>query len=877
LYSLIALAWGLRLHNLASQELWFDEAASYFIAAKPPHGIVAYVAQAPFEHPPLYYVVLHFCMALFGKNEWALRFPSVLLGTVFIAGLWRAATVLRLDASEAVAAAAIAALSPFLITYSQEARMYTLLQCLGLAATALLLVAMKARQWWLWLMYGALVVVGLLTHYFFAFLIPVHLLTLVVVQGGRSRAVKGFLLLSLSVLAAGTMWVATASGPRQAALRMWHESLWGSSPEAVGQLFLDWAYGGAVISHRPKWAVAAAIALAVLAAAGLVARNHPRRQRLILLVWAVIPPACAIVIPYGGLALRHFSYIAAALCFLTASGLVLLYRKHKALGVLATVLLGGLLLPGIDWQYSVSKGNYGEAMTHIAKHRKDGDYLLLINPHQWVLRQYYDQTGLPASSVSSTSELSLSDMGATRIWAVFWESWALEDAPQIEGKLHSELHEAERIAYSPNLSLKLFYVPSNGGPRRVTNLAWGSTNESSVVRVAEGVRAPGDAALVTWCRATDTERAQDQAIVLRLTDSQGHVWAERIGAPAQDSSSESGSCSRQALLVPGGTPPGHYRLEMGVVDVPSGATLPAFTEDGLALGPSPVIGDITVARASYPLPTVVSERKQRLQNGLTYLGTENHVQALLSGQKWEGTLQFKTSRPLGEEIKLRVSLLSHGGNWPLGEVALRSGELLASEWLPHEAWRCPYEFRLPNSLPTQEYSLVAQVIDNGQVQLLADEWLSLRPRTYLVLDRFTVTQRQANIVDQVPSHEIDASFGGSINLYGYDLTEQEGQLELQLYWRCVTPTAEPYKVFVHLTETGSAKPLDQDDAPPSQLSTDAWIAGDNFVSFHRLQLPEARQQPLELRVGLYSERTMLRLGCDGAACSVDHVLLPVVR
>lgn len=51
---LIGLAFAVRLYRLGIPELWFDETASYFVAAKDYPDIIAYVRQSLGEHPPLY-------------------------------------------------------------------------------------------------------------------------------------------------------------------------------------------------------------------------------------------------------------------------------------------------------------------------------------------------------------------------------------------------------------------------------------------------------------------------------------------------------------------------------------------------------------------------------------------------------------------------------------------------------------------------------------------------------------------------------------------------------------------------------------------------------------------------------------------------------
>jgi mannosyltransferase len=136
LIGLLLLSLGLRLYRIEAQSLWNDEGTAVALARRDLAAITR--AAANDIHPPLYYYLLHYWMAVFGDSELAVRALSAWLGTlvVLLTFLW-ARTVAGSFASPdtgnsvGLAAAFFAALSPFQIYYSQETRMYILATLLG--------------------------------------------------------------------------------------------------------------------------------------------------------------------------------------------------------------------------------------------------------------------------------------------------------------------------------------------------------------------------------------------------------------------------------------------------------------------------------------------------------------------------------------------------------------------------------------------------------------------------------------------------------------------------------------------------------------------------------------------------------------------------
>jgi mannosyltransferase len=104
---------------------WIDEAIAVGIASHDPGEIPALLRQD--GSPPLYYLLLHGWMELFGSGEAATRTLSLLFAALAVPAAWWAA---------GMRAALVVAVCPFLTIYAQEARMYTLVAVLSLVATA---------------------------------------------------------------------------------------------------------------------------------------------------------------------------------------------------------------------------------------------------------------------------------------------------------------------------------------------------------------------------------------------------------------------------------------------------------------------------------------------------------------------------------------------------------------------------------------------------------------------------------------------------------------------------------------------------------------------------------------------------------------------
>ncbi len=124
-------------------QFWEDEAITTGIAS---HSL----SQIPgvLRHdgsPPLFYLLLHVWISVFGASEAATRSLSLLFGLLCIpAGTWAAWSLFGRRAG--LYAAVLFGFSTFLTAYAQETRMYELMALLGILATAAFLHAFVYRR-----------------------------------------------------------------------------------------------------------------------------------------------------------------------------------------------------------------------------------------------------------------------------------------------------------------------------------------------------------------------------------------------------------------------------------------------------------------------------------------------------------------------------------------------------------------------------------------------------------------------------------------------------------------------------------------------------------------------------------------------------------
>ena len=189
----------LRFATLDLQSYRYDEAVTVGRVLQP--NLFDTLANVPRSEstPPLYYLVAWIWSRPFGTGEVWMRSLSALAGTASIGVVYLSALALPLPRRSGLIAAAIVAVSPVLIWFSQDARAYSLVFLL--TAVSFLFFARARRSnaridlsWWA--VFSALAIA---THYFAGFVVIAEAVLLV---GARPRRGPALAIIAVAAAAA---------------------------------------------------------------------------------------------------------------------------------------------------------------------------------------------------------------------------------------------------------------------------------------------------------------------------------------------------------------------------------------------------------------------------------------------------------------------------------------------------------------------------------------------------------------------------------------------------------------------------------------------------------------------------------------------------
>ncbi|MAG35281.1 MAG: hypothetical protein CL878_03400 [Dehalococcoidia bacterium] len=763
LLTLIALI--LRLWNLPGLgDLEFDEIVSARYAVLSPTVLIAKVAQAPFEHPPLFYLVLGFWQSLFRDlvdvraAEALTRAFSALVGTLLVPLV---ATLARSAGGQSVGryAALLAAFMPLLVFYGREVRMYAPLTTLIALTIWLWWRALEQPSFLRWALFVLVSWLALYTH-LLAIAVPLSLAAWLLIARWRAitlpwnTAALSCLLAMLGPLP----WAFAAPGvaaslPAASAAHL----TWGAVLDAVRESMLALAVGP--IAAWP-WAIAIAAVWVVLVLLGLRSQPADRPGAVVLLAVGL-----TLTLLGAGVVLvidKPFSprYVLSALPFallLAARGLVRLHERRGRLGAaLGLVPLGvGVVAFGAAYYTGYTRADYSAITAHIAALERDGDVVLLTGPWQaWYYDHYYSgmlfhhvlPTTAPPAVDQEAADTVLADLASSheRLWLALAGLAQSDPERLVERWLLTHAWQGSRQAFDTG-ELSVFKLHSDKLEAQLRPARFGGALElaSGLMEVHEVVS--GDVAPFTLRFRALRELDRDYRASLRLVGWDGRRLAKDFdlrttpltGQPTSSWVPNGEVEVRQGLWLPVGLAPGTYEVQLVVYD---GASLqplappwPGDPNSGAA-----VVGllDVTMPLTRRSLEPATSFQPVRA----TITDEWDHF--FLEGARTLTPGPFSPGDELMLELAWRAERAyrnDHFVEWALvdsdGELAGRWERRPLAWAVPTGGWRSAdavvdrHLLRLPAALSPGTYHLRVRLRRDGGGALpavgTADDWVSV--------------------------------------------------------------------------------------------------------------------------------------------------------
>ncbi|MDL9978313.1 glycosyltransferase family 39 protein [Microbacterium sp. ASV49] len=383
--------------------LWADEVTSIMSAQRSIPSLMQMLGQVDAVHG-LYYAGLHAWGSVFGFSPFSVRIPSAVA-----VGFATAAVVLLADRlgsrRVAVLAGVVCALLPRVTYMGEEARSFAFSAAIVAWLTFLLIVALgrEGRAVAIWVLYGALLAVGIFVFLYVALFAVVHAIVVFTARVSRRIIARWAIATGSGLLAAAPVLVYAFREHGQVAYLGTIEQL---APDTLfsGLWFGQWTF--AVIA----WGT---IVVAVIVEVGRMRTRRASRMPVLLdesgapslvfvgLVWLLVPTLVLISMHafVPDFTARYVSFCAPAAALLVASGVDDLFAVRRWIGSAAGALVILLALPVYAAQrtpYAKNDADYAEISAVLGAHAKTGDAVVFDESTRPSRRPRLAKYGYPA-------------------------------------------------------------------------------------------------------------------------------------------------------------------------------------------------------------------------------------------------------------------------------------------------------------------------------------------------------------------------------------------------------------------------------------------------------------------------------------------------
>ncbi len=753
----VLLSLALRLYRLADQSIWWDEGWTVWLGRRDWAWIA--LRTAADEHPPLHYWLVRGWDMLAGELAFAVRFSSVLAGTLAVALVYRLG---RLVASKQVGAlaAVFLAVARFHVWWSQDIKMYALAVALAIVSLYLVLRILRGGSRWLWLAYVAVTAAAIYTHYL-ALLIALseNLLVLLVLvlpsppaplparaRGEKRRLLLGWVAAQLALLALGLPWVYLTSQ---------HTITWVAPPPLSFALFLR-LYATVLslgITTNVERYTLPVLGFLLVALAGLVplwrGRREQREGGLLLWLCLAVPTLLIYLLSLfkvtsfyaAKVEARYLLILLPAFLIVLAWGLDVLHRRWPLLATIALLfVLGGLLAPLPDYYAGRHRRDDYQSLVGIVQaYAQPGDAILLRTDLRWPTVAYHERRERPrycrpcrANLDAGTVDALLAPIATQHpaVWLVVIPDALARDPQGLVEKWLAARYRREANIIFDDKRLALY----SRAPRSLHAVP----PQNLAITHPLAIALPGDLTLLGfdlpvrefWTGETarlalywqGQAAAEEPRLAIALLDAQGRPVRQvrppiKPGYPRRDWQSGEVVRGEYALPIPSTVPGGRYRLVLRLNDEAPWLRLALVN---------------VIQRQGGPLPgSIAHPRRENLANQVLLLGYDLQRRPaaggrppagmpliIRTGEALEVTLYWQAQEPLEQSYKVFVHLLGEVYNpatgnrlWGQQDNIPGQGAYPTTGWAVGEVVADRYTVTLQADAPPGDYLLEIGLYD----------------------------------------------------------------------------------------------------------------------------------------------------------------------
>jgi hypothetical protein len=564
-----------RVHNMGAQDLWGDEAWTWYLTTQDDF----WGTLASDVHPPLYFGSLYVWENIVGDSEVALRYLSVLFGMLGLATLYRLARELRhwrkgIPLAFPLVAVLLMAIADMEVHVAQEARTYSLQIWLAILSTFFYLrwARQSGKRWaLLWV----LVNVGIVHTHYLGALTPVAqgVHALLFLTGRKRLQAIGWLVLSAVLF---IPWMLNVVLGRQLGIFS------GNLPADPSTWATLWKYR--ISFFTQQWVLQLGITLL-----GLVIfvygkdgawrgwRLRPLAMPVLLALWAIVPLTLAFIANTQLPILFDYriSQIVPPLILLLALG-IMNFRPPERLFLLVVIVGYGMLMtdvyrPKPDWSA------YGELVTQyvqdddaVLSDFSGGDYtvtyyLSRLLPEDVPVRSMWQWRYWEADTYEAGIFAYI--QAHETVWVPFWNDASNEIFERMALVDYVQTDVRDFDLYGSTLQVLRFDAPIMQDAIPLAQF------DNGMTLIEAELNSRGGASLL-W--RADTSLESDYTIAVFLLDEAGNVITQTDSAPATPTSQWQSNAlyfDGKVLDVPEDILDGGYELGVAVYEwSPDGIT-----------------------------------------------------------------------------------------------------------------------------------------------------------------------------------------------------------------------------------------------------------------------------------------------------------------